>query len=150
MNFKRFTSGFTLIELLLVIGIMAILAAMVIVAINPTKQLAQTRDAQRYHDVNGILNAVYQHALDNDGVTADIIPATLTDICYDDNTCAGLVNLTRILSGAYIVSLPYDPISNSGSNGASGYKISRNPVSNRITITAPYCELENCVISLSR
>jgi len=50
--------GFTLIELLIVIAILGILAAAVMVAINPRKRLAQSRDAQRKSQVNGIANAL--------------------------------------------------------------------------------------------
>ena len=64
---KTSRKGFTLIELLLVIGIIAILAAIVIVAINPTRQLGQARNAQRNSDVNTLLNAIWQYAIDNSG-----------------------------------------------------------------------------------
>ena len=63
-NFKQ---GFTLLEILLVVGIISILAGIVILAINPTKQLGDTRNAQRRSDVLTILNAVYQYSIDNSG-----------------------------------------------------------------------------------
>lgn len=46
--------GFTLIELLIVIAILGILAAAVLVAINPGKRTRQAQDAQRKNDIGSL------------------------------------------------------------------------------------------------
>lgn len=46
--------GFTLIELLVVIAILGILAAAVLVAVNPTKRTNQAQDAQRKNDIGAL------------------------------------------------------------------------------------------------
>ncbi len=61
-------NGFTLIEILIVIGIIAILATIVIIAINPSRQFAQARNTQRVSNVNTILNAIGQRIADNKGL----------------------------------------------------------------------------------
>ena len=85
--------GFTLIELLLVISIIGVLAAVVIVAINPSRQFAQARNAERRSDVKNILEAVQQYAIDNKGNPPTGVDATwrmlgtATTTC--DVTCGG-------------------------------------------------------------
>src|SRR3990167_10336739 len=54
----KINKGFTLIELLIVIAIVGILAAAILVAINPGKRMAQARDAQRKNDISAIANAL--------------------------------------------------------------------------------------------
>jgi len=51
-------TAFTLIELLIVIAILGVLAAAIMVAINPGKRSAQARDALRKSQVNSIANAL--------------------------------------------------------------------------------------------
>jgi len=73
-------NGFTLIEVLLVIGLIAVLAAIVIIAINPAFQFAQSRNTQRWANVNTILNAVGQYSIVNKGnlpAGVDAIPRML-------------------------------------------------------------------------
>lgn len=53
----RFTHGFTLIELLIVIAIMGILAAAVLIAINPAKRQKQSKDAVVKSDVSALASA---------------------------------------------------------------------------------------------
>lgn len=48
---KKLFRGFTLIELLIVIAILGILAAAVLVAINPGKRTRQAQDAKRKNDI---------------------------------------------------------------------------------------------------
>ena len=50
--------SFTLIELLVVIGILAILATIVVLVINPAERLAQTRDSKRLHDLKILQSAI--------------------------------------------------------------------------------------------
>ncbi len=50
--------GFTLIELLIVIAILGILAAAVLVAINPGKRTRQAQDAKRKNDVGAVATEV--------------------------------------------------------------------------------------------
>ncbi|HVU79832.1 MAG TPA: prepilin-type N-terminal cleavage/methylation domain-containing protein, partial [Candidatus Paceibacterota bacterium] len=91
-NFKK-AGGFTLIEVLIVIGIIAILAAIVIVAINPAKQFAQARNTQRESNIGAILNAIGQRAADNKGIfagTFDIDGTTYT--CGTLPSSATLIN----------------------------------------------------------
>ncbi len=120
--------GFTLIELLVVIAILGILAAAVLVAINPGKRMAQARDAQRKNDIAAIANALvgyytltgeyptFETTCDTSrgkaagAATTDCSTAT-TDTnwgtCNSSAICTQLVNRQ-----AFLKQLPIDPINN--------------------------------------
>jgi prepilin-type N-terminal cleavage/methylation domain-containing protein len=53
--------GFTLIELLIVIGIIAILAGIVLVAVNPAQQFGKANDSERKSEIATILKAIHQY-----------------------------------------------------------------------------------------
>jgi len=146
LRFSR--EGFTLIELLLVIGIIAILASIVIVAINPNKQMGDARNAQRRSDVNTILNAVYQYAIDNNGT----MPGCLAtgsggSICVKGSACSGVTGGCDLdsLTASYIVELPTDPSGATGND--TNYDISLT--GGRVTVTASEAE-QGQTISVTR
>ncbi|MBI1813295.1 type II secretion system protein [Candidatus Peregrinibacteria bacterium] len=139
-------AGFTLIELLLVIGIIAILASVVIVAINPTRQLAGSRNAQRQSNIHAIINGVYQYAIDKSGIPSTIT-TTVTPICKTGVYMPACVSL-GVLSGTYLVSIPTDPQQLS-SSGFTGYLISKDTTTSRVTVSAHRAE-NGITISVSR
>lgn len=126
INNKR---GFTLLEVLLVVVAISILAGIVILALNPSKQIGDTRNAQRRADVNTILNAMYQYSLDNNGS----FPSGLDNITGSsqvlgtsgsgcDSTCTATTTVTACLDVSsdlvptYIVGIPTDPSTGSATN----------------------------------
>ncbi|MEY4723408.1 MAG: hypothetical protein RLZZ324_921 [Candidatus Parcubacteria bacterium] len=77
-------NGFTLIELLIVIGIIGFLAAAILVAVDPVKRIQDSRDARRFSEANGMLNAILNKQVDDrarfDGVTTVGDAPIITDL----------------------------------------------------------------------
>lgn len=145
--------GFTLIELLLVIGIIAILAAIVLVAVDPPKRFSQARDARRAGEVYSILNAILNYmsdnvgavpaGIDNDASTAQVLGTAgsgcNTGCAPAGTTLSACLDLGTPLVDEYVASIPVDP---KGTNGVVTYDASRTgyyvnkSANNRITVGA--------------
>lgn len=136
------SKGFTLVEMLLVVVIIAILAGIVYVAINPGRQISQTNDAQRQSDLKTILDAVHQYGIDNRGVLPSAITATATEISDGTN----LIDLCDDLVPLYVAGLPVDPTdadatyTDCATAYATGYTIMVD-TNNRVTVAAPSAEI---------
>lgn len=141
----KYKKAFTLIEVLVVIGILTILFAIALVAINPARQFSQANDTQRRSDVNAILSAIHQYAADNKGVLPTGITTTAKTIT--STAGAGNVDLCVALVPTYIADLPIDPTTGTeapansvctagGATYNTGYTVSQSATGNRLTVTA--------------
>ncbi len=142
----KIKKGFTLVEVLLVVVIIAILAAIVIIAINPGRQISQANNTQRWSDVNSILSATSQYAIDNRGTSPAGITATATVV----GSGVGQIDICSALVPTYIAEMPFDPTATNAAytdctSYNTGYHISADATSGRVTVAAPTAELSETI-----
>ena len=130
--------GFTLLELVIVIGILAILAAVWVLVLNPAQILARSRDTTRSTDLVAIKDSLNLYVTDVSSPDMDGGTASCSTLCYTAATgvaanCGGRhgtktttedatrevdsngwvpVNLTAVSTGAPLAVLPVDPTNN--------------------------------------
>lgn len=123
--------GFTLIEILVVIAILAALALVVVMTLNPSELLKQSRDSNRMSDLTTLNNAINLYISDT-GAAAAIgaantcyAHASSSVVCSNRFATGGTastsastagngtgwlpVNFNAISSGAPVSNLPVDP-----------------------------------------
>lgn len=129
---KSNSKGFTLIELLVVIAIIGVLAAVVLLAINPAEMLRRSRDTQRLSDMITMRKAIDATIASGSAV----LPAGTSNVTcnFPTTSCKGINTATRTVAGAgwlpmslagFLSTLPVEPStqtykSASGTNTAGG------------------------------
>ena len=162
-NFKD-QKGFTLIELLIVIAIIAILAAVVFVALDPATRFQDARDTVRSNDAQEILSAVKIDQVDNGGTYLTSIAGTTAGQVYMIGTATtgcnatcdtavtsltNCVDVTGLVTEGYLPEVPVSPTgATTWSAGLTGYTLQRDATG---VVTVRACESENTTeISASR
>lgn len=130
--------GITLIEILLAVGILAILVSIILIAINPGVHVSIMRDVQRREDVESMLGAVLQYAVDHDGELPPGIPlGEKKEVCqFREEQCEG-ISLDILVNENYLKKIPVDP-SWEGESGTHYFMM--RATDGEITVFAPGAE----------
>jgi len=145
--------GFTLLEILLVITLIGILIGILLVSVNPNRQLAQARNLSRKSHITDIHTALEAHSIRNSGTILSTVTTTYQDICDtgtrtatdalpNTNYCNGKLDL-RVLVPTYINSIPKD--NQETVSGNTGYQVAKTP-NNQISVRATRAELGESIV----
>ena len=144
--FKQKSRAFTLLEILLVVAAIGILAAIVIVAINPQRQLGEVRDAERQSEVGTLKDGIEQYSLDKNGeYPSGIEVNTYKEVCDTEAVAPSNCPDTYVdLSGLVpeqLAAIPRDPQA-SDSNKNTGYEVGKDENGN-IAVKASNTEVDS-------
>jgi len=148
--------GFTLIELLIVIGIIAVLMSIAIVAINPGRQFAKANNARRWGDVSAIVDAISIRVIEEKGnwnppAGCEVLPTdgVAHPLAYDGPGAGddANVDICSCIVTEYIGTMPLDPTDGTAPTAPpctgydTGYEIT-GTTTGRIKISAPTIQEE--------
>ena len=109
---KKQHRGFTLIELLIVIGILGVLAAAILVALNPLEQFARGRDSGRITTVNQLGHSIQGYHASQNSV-------------YPVQSAAWM---TTLQTAAELKALPTNPTSGGYTSGCYTANVAQNGI----------------------
>jgi len=144
--FKQKFKAFTLLEILLVVAAIGILAAIVIVAINPQRQLGKVRDAERQSEVGTLKDGIEQYSLDKNGeYPSGIEVNTYKEVCDTEavapSNCPDYyVDLSGLVP-EQLAAIPRDPQA-SDTNENTGYEVGKDENGN-IAVKASDTEIDS-------
>ncbi|RMD59265.1 type II secretion system protein [Candidatus Parcubacteria bacterium] len=139
--YYKTTKGFTLIELLIVVAVIAILAAITVVAFNPLARFQDSRNAQRWADLNSIITAIKLDQIDNGGQYLGNLQDATESLYYQigtgsacNDTCLNptvilqteCLDLGELVDEGYLPSIPYDPGDEAASETETRYYIMKS------------------------
>ncbi|MCR4312426.1 MAG: type II secretion system GspH family protein [Candidatus Uhrbacteria bacterium] len=147
--------GFTLVELLVVVGIIGILFAVILIAVDPARRFSEARNAVRRQDVRDVVEAVLEYMKDNNNTFPKNIDALAdsyqmlgtAETGCNATACAGIAasqltaacaDLSGSLVETYLAEIPMDP--NAGTAENTRYAINKTS-GNRIEVIACDSEL---------
>jgi type II secretory pathway pseudopilin PulG len=129
---------FTLLEIMPTVSLLAAIAVIVILSLNPKKQFEEARNARRRADLLLLADAISSYAKDKGvGVLGSLpsSPNPAIEICRAE-AASGCYSLEALL-GVYLDAIPTDPLA--PSDGQTRYFLQRASVRS-ITVSAPDTE----------